>query len=154
MTNDPNDEMLRATRESQGQPMDARLSSSEGRQEAAVLDAKALEKANLAIRERCREIFGRSWSYDTADALAEAAIRAYLAALSTAIPAGNGVPPGMVMLPIEPSDAETKAALDAYWSSVERGCGTMSASFTTNHSMKSALRGSRKFLATSTAGKG
>lgn len=49
MTNDPNDEMLRATRESQGQPMDAVPSSPEGRQEAAVLDAASEDRAETII---------------------------------------------------------------------------------------------------------
>ena len=53
----------------------------------------------------------------------------------------------MVLVPVEPSEAETRAALDAYWQAVENGRGTMSVSFTTNHSMRAALIGSRKYLA-------
>lgn len=52
-----------------------------------------------------------------------------------------------MLVPLEPTDAEVHAALDAYWQSVERGRGTMTASFTTNHSMRAALVGSRTYIA-------
>ncbi len=96
-------------------------SSPEGRQEAAVLDAKLaiVEAMKQSFRDvvagSSNKLFEDTGVTMPADHVWERYAVAALAALSTAIPAGDGVPPGMVMVPREPTREMWAAMADTLY---------------------------------------